>query len=75
MSTLNRKYDEEFKKSIVSLHQNGKRQSDLSREYGISLSAICKWVKAYSEVKIDADTIITAKQIKEMRFWKRRTSY
>jgi len=61
------KYDEDFKKSIVSLHQNGKSQSELSREYGISMSAICNWVKTYTEVKIDNDTILTAKQIKELQ--------
>ena len=61
------KYDEDFKKTIVSLHQNGKSQSELSREYGISISAINKWVKTYTEVKIDNDTILTAKQIKELQ--------
>jgi transposase len=62
-----KKYDEEFKKSIVSLHQSGRSQSDLSREYGISLSAICKWIKMYTEVKIDNDTVLTAKQVKELQ--------
>lgn len=61
------KYDEEFKKSIVSLHQSGKTQSELSREYGISLTAISNWVKTYTEVRIDNDTIMTAKQIKELQ--------
>jgi transposase len=61
------KYEEEFKKSIVSLHQNGKNQSDLSREYGISLSTISKWVKTYTEVKIDNDTVMTAKQVKALQ--------
>jgi len=61
------KYDEDFKKSIVSLHQNGKTQSELSREYGVSMSAISKWVKTYAEVKIDEDTIMTAKQVKELQ--------
>ena len=61
------KYDEEFKKSLVSLHQNGKSQSELVREYGVSYSALSKWIKAYSEVKIDMDTIMTAKQVKELQ--------
>jgi transposase len=63
----NSKYTEDFKKSIVSLHQNGKPQSQLSREYGISSSAINKWVKMYSEVKIDDNTVVTAQQIKELQ--------
>ena len=33
-------YDEDFKKSIVTLFQNGKSQSQLSKDYGVSLSAI-----------------------------------
>ena len=33
-----KKYDEDFKKSIVTLCENGKTQSELSREYGVSLS-------------------------------------
>ena len=61
------KYDEDFKKSIVSLHQNGKSQSELSREYGISITAIGKWIKIYSQVKIDSDTILNVKQIKELQ--------
>ena len=32
------KYDEDFKKFLVSLHQNGKIQSQLFKEYGVSQS-------------------------------------
>ena len=67
MSTSQRKYDENFKKSIVTLHQNGKAQTQLAKEYGISLTAISRWVKQYSEIKIDDDTVMTAKQIKELQ--------
>ena len=60
-------YDEDFKKSIVALYQNGKTQTQLAKEYGVSLSALGKWIKQYSEVKtIDGD-IMTAKQIKELQ--------
>lgn len=61
------KYSEEFKKSIVTLHQNGKSLSQLAREYGVSISALSKWVKLFSVVKIDDTTILTAKQIKELQ--------
>ena len=67
MSTSPKKYDESFKKSIVTLHQNGKTQTQLAKEYGISLTAISRWVKQYSEIKIDDDTVMTAKQIKEIQ--------
>ena len=60
-------YDEDFKKSIVTLFQNGKFQSQLSKEYGVSLSAINKWVRLYSTVKTEDGEILTAKQIKELQ--------
>ena len=39
-----RKFDEELKKSIVKLHESGKTQNALSKEYGIALSSIARWV-------------------------------
>lgn len=42
------KYTDEFKKSIVTLHQNGKSLTQLSKEYGISMSALSRWVRIYS---------------------------
>lgn len=32
------KYDEDFKKSLVFLHQNSKTQAQLCKEYGVSQS-------------------------------------
>ena len=61
------RYDEDFKKSIVALYQNGKSQSQLCREYGISQNAISKWVKQYTEIKTENGDIMTAKQIKELQ--------
>ena len=60
-------YDEDFKKSIVTLFQNGKSQSQLSKDYGVSLSAINKWVRLYSTVKTEGGEILTAKQVKAMQ--------
>ena len=67
MTNKQPQYDETFKKNIVALHQNGKTQTELSREYGISVSAISRWIKLYSEVKVDDNTVMTAKQIKELQ--------
>ena len=61
------KYDDEFKKSLVSMHQNGKSQTQIAREYGVSLSALSRWVRLFSEVKLDDQTVMTAKQIKELQ--------
>ena len=36
MTTNNyNKYDDDFKKSLVSLHKNGKIQTQLCKEYGV----------------------------------------
>lgn len=67
MTNKQPQYDETFKKNIVALHQNGKTQTELSKEYGISVSAISRWIKLYSEVRVDDNTIMTAKQIKELQ--------
>ena len=67
MTNKQPQYDESFKKNIVALHQNGKSQTELSKEYRISVSAISRWIKLYSEVKVDDDTVMTAKQIKELQ--------
>lgn len=67
MTNKQPQYDESFKKNIVAVHQNGKTQTELSKEYGISVSAISRWIKLYSEVKVDDDTIMTARQIKELQ--------
>ena len=61
------KYDEDFKKSIVTLVQNGKSQSQISKEYGVSLSAISRWIKLYSTVTTDDGDILTLKQVKAMQ--------
>ena len=66
MATYN-KYDEEFKKSLVMLYNNGRTQSSLCEEYGVSSSAMAKWVKQYSTVEVDNGEVLTAKQIKELQ--------
>ena len=67
MTNKQLQYDETFKKNIVALHQNGKTQTELSKEYGISVSAISRSIKLYSEVRVDDNTVMTAKQIKELQ--------
>ena len=66
MSTKN-KYTSEFKKTIVNLYHSGKSYAQIHAEYGVSSSALSKWIKLFSEVKIDDDTVITAQQTKELQ--------
>lgn len=61
------KYTPEFKKTIVNLYHNGKSYAQIHKEYGVSSSALSKWLKMYSSVQIDDNTIITAQQIKELQ--------
>ena len=63
MSTKNNpaKYTEEFKKTIVSLYQSGKTYAQIQKEYGVSSSALSNWVRKYSQVKVDDDTILSAR--------------
>lgn len=68
MTNINKnKYDEDFKKSLVSLRQNGRTQTQLSKEYGVSQSALGKWVKQYSTVQVDGGKVLTAKQVRELQ--------
>mgnify|MGYP004576236567 CR=1 FL=1 len=63
MSAKN-KYTSEFKKTIVNLYHSGKSYAQIHNKYGISSSALSKWVKI---LKIDDDTVITALQNKELQ--------
>ncbi len=70
MSTSNRgcRYDEEFKRTIVNLYNNGgKTQAALCQEYGISLTTLSRWIKQYSTVKTDDGEVLTAKQVKDLQ--------
>lgn len=69
MSTNKRtRYDDEFKRTLVNLYQNGgKTQAALCKEYGISQTALTRWIKQYSTVEIDDGEVLTAKQVKELQ--------
>jgi len=62
MSTKNSpvKYTEEFKKTIVNLYQTGKTYAQIQKEYGVSSSALSNWIRKYSRVQVDDDTILSA---------------
>ena len=62
-----RKYSEDFKKTIVTLYESGKTYSDIKKEYRVSSSALSNWVRKYSQVKIDDNTVLTAQQIKALQ--------
>ena len=49
------------------MYESGKTYADIKKEYGISSSTLSVWVKKYSQVKIDDNTILTAQQIKALQ--------
>ncbi|MFR8846505.1 MAG: transposase [Waltera sp.] len=57
-------YDEDFKRTLVELYHNGKTQASLIKEYGVSQTALSRWVKQYSTVETDDGEVLTAKQVK-----------
>ena len=61
------KYSSEFKQTIVNLYHSGKSYSQIHQEDGVSHSALANWIKQYSEVQIDDDTVLTAQQIKALQ--------
>ena len=62
-----KRYDEDFKQSLVNLYQTGKTQTELCKDYGVSTSALAKWIKQYSQVRLEDNTVLTAKQIQELQ--------
>jgi transposase len=56
-----------FKEMIVELYQTGSSVADLSREYGVTKVTIYKWIKQYSEIKIDENTTVTKKEMLEIQ--------
>lgn len=67
LSTKTPRYEEDFKRTLVELYHNGKTQTALIKEYGVSQSALGKWIKQYSTVETDNGEIITAKQVKQLQ--------
>ena len=60
-------YDEDFKRTLVELYHHCKTQASLIKEYGVSQTALSRWVKQYSTVETDDGEVLTAKQVKELQ--------
>ncbi|AYE53406.1 transposase (plasmid) [Priestia megaterium NCT-2] len=45
-----KKYNDEFKKTIVGLYHAGNSVKELSSEYGVSEVTIYKWAKAFTPI-------------------------
>ena len=67
MTKQYKSYDEEFKKTLVSLYENGKRLSELSREYGVNESTIWPWIKKYGTIIISMGETTTNDEILKLQ--------
>ncbi|AOZ91783.1 hypothetical protein PNBC_13155 [Paenibacillus crassostreae] len=54
MGTKQGRYSDEFKAMIVELHRKGKTASEIMSEYGLSKTAIYKWI---NEGNVDKEQI------------------
>ncbi len=67
MSKSYKKYDEEFKKTLVSLYESGKKVSELEREYGINESTIRPWIKKYGTITTSTGETTTNDEILKLK--------
>jgi transposase len=52
-----KKYNNEFKKTIVDLYHSGNSVKELSGEYGVSEVTIYKWVKELTPIGLGEDSM------------------
>lgn len=64
MARVYKQYDEDFKRMIVNLVNNGKSVSEISREYGVALSNIRHWIKLFSKIEVEGQTFDKSELLK-----------
>ena len=67
MARKYKSYDEDFKKTIVNLYENGKGISELSREYGVGKSTIDSWIKKYKTITTSTGETTTNDEILKLQ--------
>lgn len=60
-------YEEEFKKTIVQLYENGKKISELEEEYGIGHSNIRNWINKYGSITTSTGETTNNDEILKLR--------
>lgn len=51
------RYSDEFKSMIVELYHNGKAASEIMSEYGLSKTALYKWVNERKEITVENEQV------------------
>jgi len=67
MARQYKSYDEDFKKTVVSLYENGKGISELSREYGVGKSTIDSWIKKFKTITTSTGEITNNDEILKLK--------
>ena len=67
MGKTYKSFDTEFKKTVVSLHENGTSISELSREYGVNESTIRSWVNKYGSIITSTGEVTTNEELAKLR--------
>ncbi len=62
-----KKYDEDYKKNIVKLYENGKPIADIAREYGINRKLIYVWKDKYGTITTSTGETTTNYEILKLK--------
>lgn len=60
MARGQKQYTDEFKNTIVELHNSGKSLADLSSEYALAKLTIVGWINKNKPITVDKNITITA---------------
>ncbi|WP_110942900.1 transposase [Inediibacterium massiliense] len=63
----NKKFNQDFKKTIVDLYHSGRSVKELSSEYGVSDVTIYKWIKRFSPILISDGKTTTLDDMEELK--------
>ena len=67
MAKTYKNYDEDFKKTIVSLYESGKKITDLSREYGVGRTNIRNWINKYQTITTSTGVVTNNDEILKLK--------
>ena len=67
MANQYKRYDEDFKKTIVNLYGSGKSIAYLTREYGVGHTNIRNWITKYKTITISTGEVTNNDEILKLK--------
>lgn len=67
MANQYKRYDEDFKKTIVNLYESGKSIADLTREYGVGHTNIRNWITKYQTITTSTGEVTNNDEILKLK--------